>query len=198
MNKIIIGLTGGICSGKSVVSKIFRSFGCDVIDADIISRNVIKKGSVGEAMVAENFKDAVCDGVIDRSKLREIVFSKSIEREKLNALTHPLIQKEMERLAKESAYDVVILVVPLLFESGFNTMASVTITVSSDEKNRLNRLVKRDNISLGLAQKIIESQLSDKQREAHADYIIYNDKDIKSLQAQAKNIFEKLMIEKGI
>lgn len=190
MNKIIVGLTGGICSGKSRVCEELKILGCEIIDADEISRAVTASGTECGKALAENFPEAAADGVIDRRRLRELVFNDSGKLARLNELTHPLIAERMKKEIERSSAETVVLAVPLLFETGLGIPADVTVTVSCDEETRIQRLVKRDNIGRELAVKIIRSQMTDAEREMRADIIIRNDGNEEELAARVRQVFE--------
>ncbi len=192
MNKIVVGLTGGICGGKSKAAEMFSSLGFAVVDADVISRKVTACGTDGERKLAENFPNALTDGVIDRRKLRETVFGDAASLEKLNALTHPLIAAQMKKEIDACDNSFVLAVVPLLFEAGFEKFCDFTVTVSCDEKIRIERLIKRDNITEELARRIVNSQMTDSVRESKADACLYNDRDEKYLSSQVGRIVSEL------
>lgn len=192
MNKIVVGLTGGICGGKSKAADMLLSLGFAVVDADEISRKVTARGTDGERLLAENFPEAAEGGVIDRRKLREIVFGDGASLEKLNALTHPLIASEMKAEIEACGNSLVLAVVPLLFEAGFDKLCDYTVTVSCDENIRIERLMKRDNIGEALARRIAASQMPDAEKERRADVVIYNDRDEEYLFSQVKRIFSEM------
>ena len=191
-NKIVIGLTGGICSGKSVVSDELIELGYTVIDADVISRQITADGEEGVQKIVEIFPSVVVSGSVDRRKLKEIVFGHESERKKLNAALHPLIAEKIKMQIERADAGCVIVVVPLLFETGFDAMTDVTVTVSCLEKTRIERLIERDNIDAELAEKIIRSQYTDSERESRADYCIRNDGDVQKLRREARKIIEAL------
>ena len=192
MNKIVVGLTGVICGGKSKVADMLSMLGCAVVDTDVISRKVTANGTIGARKLAEIFPDALNKGVIDRRKLREIVFNDAVALKKLNSVTHPLIAKQTETEIRNCENPIVIAVVPLLFETGLDKLCDVCVTVSCDEKIRIDRLIKRDNIDENLARKIVGSQMTDAEREFLADTVIRNDGDEKYLSEQVERVFAVL------
>ena len=143
--RYVIGLTGGIASGKSVVSNIFASCGVNIIDADIVSRYVMQDGSKCSAEIIKAFPDCDNNGVIDRRKLRQIVFSSKDNLSTLNSITHPRIKDEILRRINEID-GIILLVVPLLFETGYDKECNMVVSVVTDIETRINRLVLRDNI----------------------------------------------------
>ena len=192
--KIVIGLTGGIASGKSAAAEMLKSAGANIIDADEISKKI--SGEV-DRLLCEKFPSAVLGGKIDRRRLREIVFASDGERKKLESVLHPLIKREAERQINESEAKITVLVVPLLFEAGFNSLADVTVTVSCRESERIRRLKARDNISEELARKMIAAQMSDSERECRADYILRNDGSTAELRAKVLRLFSELDFKTG-
>ena len=188
----VIGITGGIAGGKTAVSNILAQKGEYIIDADVISREIIKHGTIGEQLLLEAFPEAFNNGVLNREMLREIVFNDEKKLKTLNDITHPLIRKEIEKRIKKADCDQVYLVVPLMFESGFNKLCDYIVTIVADEDIRIERLMKRNNISKELAKKIINSQSSDDERIAHADSVIINNGDIACLQKEVNKFNEEV------
>lgn len=176
--KQVFALIGGIASGKTAASEIFARLGARIIDADIISREVTAAGTEGEKKLIERFPECVCDGKIDRRLLRKRVFSDEKERLALNAITHPLILKEIGRQVAE-ADGTVIVVMPLPI--GLNRYAAVLGVYAPVEK-RIERLKKRDNIDEQLARSIISAQMSDEQVEKVSDFTFVNDGEPEELE----------------
>lgn len=194
-NKHIVGLTGGIASGKSEVSEIFASLGAYIIDADIISREVIAPNSEGEKELKKAFPFAYAGGYLDRKVLKEAVFSDKEKLLRLNTITHRLIFAEINKRIEKSDNEFILVVVPLMYETGFDEYLDCIINVSADLDVRIERLKKRDNIDDCLAMKIIRSQLSDEERERKADYIIRNNADLGELKRAVTEIYEKIIRE---
>ena len=195
-HKIVIGLTGGIASGKSVAAEMLRSAGAEIVDADVISKEVAESKEVA-AILTEKFPSATVGGKIDRRKLREIVFSSETERKKLESVLHPLIKREAKRAIDESTSKITVLVAPLLFEAGFDDLADLTVTVSCSDGERIRRLKERDNISEELACKMIKAQLSDGERERRANYTLRNDGSTAELRAEVLRLYLKLDFKTG-
>ena len=196
MNKKIVGLTGGIASGKSAAAEMFESAGAYIIDADVVAR-AVADGAECKSALKEQFPEAFCEGVLNRGYLRELVFADGAKLRKLNAITHPLICKEIKRLADRAAFGVVMIVAPLLYESGLDKLASVVITVSCSESERIKRLTARDSINETLARKMISSQMSDAERENRADIVIRNGGSLAELRAQVIRIYCELTDKSG-
>ncbi len=173
MKKFILGLTGGIASGKSLVADFLEENGAVVVDADIVSRIVMADEKIIDC-IGKTFPGSVVNGVINRSELKRQAFENRDNTEKLNNITHGAILAECKKML-DSADGFVVFVVPLLFETGANKYCDATLTVSCPEKIRIERLMKRDNINAELAKKIMFAQKTDPQRESEADYVIIND-----------------------
>lgn len=190
MGKFVLGLTGGIAGGKSVVSHYYGQRGAFIVDADIVSRQVLSDVKmVNRLKVA--FPGAVTQGVLDRKKLRTLAFSTRELTNKLNAITHPAIIEECQRqIASRSGW--IVFVVPLMFESGLDKLCDATVTVSCPLEKRIKRLISRDNISVKEAQDVIARQMDDEERRLRADYEIVNDGSIDELEAKAEKLAEKL------
>jgi dephospho-CoA kinase len=192
MSKLVIGLTGGIASGKTTVSDLFAKLGIDIIDADVIAREVVAKGTPGLAAIVEKFGDDILtpDLELDRQKLRTIVFSDSAKKDWLNALLHPLIREQMQLQTANATSPYCILSVPLLVENKLNTMVSRTLVVDIDEATQIKRAIARDNSEQAIIESIIASQATRTQRLAAADDVIVNNKDLDWLSAQVKDLHQ--------
>lgn len=192
MSKLVIGLTGGIASGKTTVSDMFAKLGIDVIDADIIAREVVAKGTPGLAAIVERFGDDILtpDLELDRQKLRTIVFSDNEKKEWLNGLLHPLIREQMQLQTANAKSPYCILSVPLLIENNLNSMVSRTLVVDIDEASQIKRAIARDNSEQAIIESIIASQASREQRLAAADDVIVNNKDLDWLNTQVQDLHQ--------
>lgn len=173
MNRFVLGLTGGIASGKSMAADIFKENGAAIVDADIVSRKVMSDGKI-ISQIGKKFPGSVKSGVIDRAELRRQAFASPANTLKLNGITHPAILEECKKML-DAADGFIVFVVPLLFETGANKFCDATLTVSCPKKIRIERLIKRDNIDRELAEKIMSRQNTDSQREKASDYVIVND-----------------------
>lgn len=193
--KRVVGLTGGIASGKSEVSKIFSDLGAYIIDADVISREVVAPGTEGERLLKELFSEAFFSDGLNRKVLREIVFSDAEKLKKLNSVTHGLILGEIKRRIESIESGFVLVVIPLLFELGLEKDFESVICVTSSLETRIDRFIKRDNIDKKLALEMIDNQLSDFEREKKSDYIIRNDGGIEELRNSVKEVYEKILAE---
>lgn len=185
---LIIGLTGGIGSGKSTVAKLFIELGIDVVDADEVARQVVQPGQAALLEIEQYFgADIMDNGTLNRSKLRQVIFQSETKKHWLNALLHPLIREAMLaqiRLAK-SAY--VILEAPLLFENNLTGYTQYNVVVDVQEKVQIERAMQRDSNSIEQIKAIIDAQITRDERLLKADYIIDNNcADRLSLQQQVK------------
>lgn len=192
MSDLVIGLTGGIASGKTTVSDQFSALGVDVIDADIIAREVVAKNTPGlKAIVAHFGSDILTDSKeLNRQKLRQLVFSDNAQKEWLNALLHPLIREQMLQQTAKAKSPYCILSVPLLVENKLNNLVARTLVVDIDEATQLARAMTRDNSEKQVIEGIMAAQAPRAKRLKAADDIILNNQDIKSLGEQVKDLHQ--------
>lgn len=189
----VIGITGGIAGGKTAVSDMLARKGEQIIDADVISRKVIEPGTKGERLLKEAFPEAFEGGSLDRGRLREIVFADEKKLQKLDEITHPLIREEIEKRIAETDREQVYLVVPLMFESGFDALCDYIVTVVSDEDKRIKRLKARNNsITDELAERIVHSQVSECERVTRADGVIVNNDSRERLEERVNEFYEEI------
>jgi dephospho-CoA kinase len=192
MSELVIGLTGGIASGKTTVSDQFARLGIDIIDADVIAREVVAKGSPGLMAIVEQFGQGILTPTLDldRQKLRSIVFTDNTKKEWLNALLHPLIRTQMELQTSNAKSPYCILSVPLLVENKLNKTVDRTLVVDIDAATQLKRAIARDNSEQAIIESIIASQATRSERLAVADDIILNTGDRDWLNAQVKDLHQ--------
>lgn len=192
----IIGVTGGIGSGKSKVSEMFENFGGRVIDADAISRRIMNAGSPAYCEVLEFFGTEILDEnkEINRKKLADIVFGDRKKLEKLNAVTHKYIFEEIRKKIEEYKEEkVVILDVPLLFDEDFTIKYDKSVAVIADEEIRIKRAVMRDNSSSEKIRNRIKNQISDSEYRRLADFIIENNGTEEELSEKASRIYNEIV-----
>jgi dephospho-CoA kinase len=192
---IVIGLTGGIASGKSTVASILIEKGITVIDADIEARLAVEKGEEAYEEIIACFGNEIIleDGSIDRAKLGSIIFHNDKQRQKLNSIVHPAVRKRM-LTKKDNAIandeKLVIMDIPLLFESNLTFMVDKTILVYVDEDIQLDRLMKRNELSKYDAAARINSQMPLKEKIKLADAVINNNATIKETEQQLLEILQ--------
>lgn len=194
---MIVGLTGGIASGKSTVAEFFRQKGIPVVDADEISRAVTEPDAEGAKAIEESFgSEMFVLKRLDRKKLAAYCFANKERTEKLNSVLHPIIIKEMLRQTEEyekAGAKTVIWDVPLLFETGLDRYCNKIIAVVCNENTRILRAQKRSDISAEEVKKRISRQMSDGERKKRADYIIDNSGSREDTFLQAQKISEELV-----
>ena len=199
MNKqtpFVVGLTGGIGSGKSAATDIFASLGIDIVDADEVARDVVAVGSQGLLQIAEHFGEHILleDGSLDRAALREKVFANPDEKTWLNGLLHPLIRSRMQQLIMESTSPYCILSVPLLVENKLTEMCNHVVVVDCPEVLQLERALKRDGSSEATIKSIMASQASRKERLNAADHVLDNSTSLNALSSQVSALHEHLLL----
>jgi len=171
----IIGLTGGIGSGKSTVSNMFKALHVAVIDADIVAREVVQKGQPALTKISEHFGASILiDGELNRSQLREVIFTDGKAKKWLNTLLHPLIRERMLAQLQQAEGDYVILEAPLLFENTLEAYCDHVLVVDIDEELQIKRACARDNSSHQQIKAIIDSQITRQARLKKADFVIDN------------------------
>ncbi|MBB6635967.1 dephospho-CoA kinase [Cohnella thailandensis] len=175
-----MGLTGGIASGKSTVSRLLVQRGAALVDADKIAREVVEPGQPSLRLIAERFGQAVLleDGSLNRKKLGEIVFSDPSEREALEQITHPAIRGIMkDRMAdfgRENPKRLVVVDVPLLYESELGSLFHKVMVVYVPREVQLARLMERDRLGLEAARRRLDAQMDIEEKRKRADYVIDN------------------------
>ena len=193
---LVIGLTGGIASGKTTVANLFKQqFKIDIVDADIVAREVVEPGTPGLNAIIEHFGHDIVreDQTLDRAKLREKIFSNSDEKAWLNALLHPIIREKMIEDLEQVTSDYALLVVPLLVENKLDSLCDRVLVVDVEPQTQISRTVKRDNVSEEQAKAILASQASREQRLALADDVVKNNPDDPDLLLQITDLHEKYL-----
>jgi len=189
---LVIGLTGGIGSGKSTVAKLFASLGIEIIDADLIARNVVTPNSPALAEIITHFGTDIIndDKGLNRSKLRQLIFENEADRKWLEQLLHPLIREKIKEAIQnvQSAYCIVA--IPLLLESTPNPLIERILVIDAPEQLQIERSVQRDGCTAEDVQAIMKTQVSRKQRLSAADEVIQNDSDLASLKKQIDELHQ--------
>ena len=193
---LIVALTGGIGSGKSMVGDMFADLGAVVVDSDQLAREVVERGSDGFDQVLAAFGDGVLkNGDLDRASLAELIFKDANKRLQLEQITHPLIRKAFTKVLEAADKNsIVINQIPLLVESKNNYRFDHTITVAAGEDVRSERLLKKGFSSQQIQQRM-QAQASDSEREAIADTVITNNKSESELRDQVEKIWKLLQIK---
>lgn len=191
---MILGLTGGIASGKSTLSNIFRELGIKIVDADKIAKDISEREDV-LLEIKNIFGNGVFDknGVLDRKKLKNKVFSDKSKLKKLNDIVHPKVWNEFKKIKEKTAKnDIIIFDVPLLFESGMDKMCDKVLLIYINKELQIKRMLERDGIDRELALKIINSQMSLEEKISKSHLKIENSGTIEDLRIKAKKIYEEL------
>ncbi len=194
---LVIGLTGGIASGKSTISSILKAVGWPVIDADLIARQIVMPDSKGLEQIVNRFGPQMLnsDGTLDRKKLGKTVFDDPKKLSDLDKIEHPLIQEAIDSQLdefKKQHLPVVVLDVPLLFETGMDEECDLTVLAVVDQATQLKRLMKRDQISKMDAVKKISSQMSLKEKMQRADVIIDNNGTLEQTRSQVAELVDRV------
>ncbi|MBA6264173.1 MAG: dephospho-CoA kinase [Colwellia sp.] len=174
--KIVIGLTGGIGSGKTTIANFFRDLGVDIVDADIAARTVVEPGSIALAKISQHFglQFIQPDGTLNRSLLRSQIFSNEQDKHWLNNLLHPLIRQTMLEEIQQSQSPYCLLVAPLLIENNLQSLVARILVIDIKESEQVKRAASRDPSSIDEIKRIMASQISREKRLTYADDIINN------------------------
>ncbi|KRK74616.1 dephospho-CoA kinase [Companilactobacillus alimentarius DSM 20249] len=194
----IYGLTGGIASGKSTVLNLFRQNKFVIYDADYVAREVVKVGTVGLQQITQQFGEGILlpEGTLNRKKLSSIVFSDQEQLAKLNAITRPLIKKEIlqtiETNKKSSEKTISIFEIPLLFEGNYQNYFDGVISIYVEPQIQLQRLMKRNGLTKKVALEQINSQMSMDEKKNRADFVIDNSGDLANLTKEFNKLVAQL------
>jgi dephospho-CoA kinase len=189
-----VGLTGGIGSGKSAVAAIFAELGAFVIDTDELAREAVAPGSPASFEIARKWPQVFRNGVLDRAALADLVFSDDASRAQLNAIVHPRVRAlAAEREKSARPRQLLVHVVPLLFETGYGDALDRSIVVVAKEKNRIARVIERDRIDEVRVRARMAAQIDPEDARSLADYVIENDGDLAHLQTRTRQVYEALV-----
>jgi len=197
-NRLLIGVTGGIASGKTTVANMLRELGAPIVDFDLIARDVVAPGKPALKDIVDYFGKQVLDknGVLDRKALSEIVFRDLEKRKKLESFTHPRIHeefvKQVNEIAAKDSNVIIQVVIPLLIEVNMQYLFHKILLVYIPPEKQVERLSKRDKISLDEAANILKSQLPIDEKTGYADYIIANDQSLEKTSAQIEKLWRDL------
>ena len=192
MATFVVGLTGGIASGKSTVAGHFAALGVPVIDADAVAREVVAPGEPALAQLVASFGEDILTpaGELDRARLREVAFSDDDHRRQLEAILHPAIGARMQQRIIEADSPYVIQMVPLLVETGAHQLVDRVLVVDAPEKTQIERVTARDGVPAEQAEAILRAQADREHRLAHADDIVLNDGEPKHLKKWVAELHE--------
>lgn len=198
---LIIGLTGGIATGKSTVAEMFKQSNIPVIDSDIIAKQALEIGTACYKKVVKTFGTDIKlpTGHINRKKLADIVFNDKEKRGLLNSIVHPVVREEIEKKIKQ--YRVmgdkcIVVDVPLLFESKFDSMMDKIVVVYASPEQQVVRCMERDKIDRESAISRIKAQMSIEEKAKQADYVVYNDTSVLDTKDQFNKLIKKFKCNK--
>ncbi len=192
---MVLGITGGIATGKTAVSNILQEMGFDIIDMDIISREVIELPEVIKMLTKEFGTDILTNSSIDRKKLRNAVFDSSEKVNKLNSIMHPAIikiSKEKIEHLKSMKKKLIIVVIPLLFEVNLEYLVDKILLVAASREKQTERIIKRDNTNKTDAENIINSQMPLDEKRKKSDFIIENNGSLSELREKVLEFLNNL------
>ena len=190
-----VALTGGIASGKSVVERRFAAHGIEIVDADLVARDVIAIGTNGLDEIVDAFGVDVLgpDGALDRKAMRQRVFADGAARHRLESIIHPRVRRVMKERVASACSAYVMLVIPLFVESGEYAWVDRVLVVDVPRELQLDRLLARDGLTRELAESMLDAQASRQQRLAVADDVIDNSRDLGSLDAAVEMLHRKYL-----
>jgi len=198
---LLVGLTGGVATGKSTVAEVFRRLGCVIIDADVLAREVVAPGEPAHDDIVAEFGRGILqrDGTLDRPKLGVIVFAVPEKRKRLEAITHPRIRerlaRRLEELAARGFAGIVVFDAPLIIESGNATTMDRLVVVVTDEATQARRLTARDGLDAAEAERRIASQLPVAEKAKVADYVIDNSGDREATIPEVRRVHQALLAD---
>ena len=198
---LLVGLTGGIATGKSTVSEILRQLGCEIIDADRLARDVVEPEQPAWKQIVADFGRGVvnADGTLDRKKLGAIVFADPDRRKRLEAITHPAIrarfQARLDELAAQGFAGIVVFDAPVMIESGNYKNMDRLVVVVTDDATQAGRLQERDGTDEAEGRRKIASQMPLAEKAKLADYVIDNSGDREATAAEVRRVFAALMAD---
>ena len=192
---MIIGLTGGIGSGKSAAAGLFKDIGVDLIDADDLARDALNRNSKGYKLFIEQFGDKYLDEYknINRELIRKLIFNDSAAKSKLENIIHPIVRSGIEAFIKNTKSDYCIIVVPLIFETNSSKLYDRVLVIDCDVEVQISRTSKRDNQTKSEVENIVNSQASREQRLSIADEVIVNNGSLDLLRNEVLKIHKKYM-----
>jgi len=195
----IIGLTGGIGSGKSAAATILKRLGLKIIDLDQITHDLMKPSELGYIEIKKEFGEKYIDtkGAIDRKLLREEIFSSLDLKKRIESILHPIIFEECSKQLNKLKHEkYIVLVIPLLFETkNYISLIDESLLIDCDLETQIERVIKRDSVSKALANRIIKNQMNRQEKQLLADKVILNDGNINHLKTQLDSYYKNLLKE---
>ncbi|WP_304133890.1 dephospho-CoA kinase [Limosilactobacillus coleohominis] len=192
---MVIGLTGGIATGKTTVSNYLKELGYSIIDADVIARQVVEPGTKGLRMITDTFGEKVLtsDGLLDRQHLAQLVFTSSEQLQQLNRILQPIIRERIQEPISTSKDPVVVIDVPLLYEQHYEDLCDVVMVVSAQPQQQLERLMNRNHLTMDEAKNRVASQMPLSSKERLADVVIDNNGSVEETRQQVKKWLNQLV-----
>lgn len=189
---LVVGLTGGIGSGKTTVAKLFEKLGATIIDTDQLARDVTEPNQIALQKMGDHFGSRIlkADGSLNRTELRKIVFDDEKERTWLEQLLHPLIREEMKRKIETAQTPYCIVIIPLLFETEPNPLIDRILVVDTSENEQIKRTQTRDNITADEVKAILKTQVNRTERLSSAHDVIINEGPLKDLIPQVERLHD--------
>ncbi|HTU69197.1 MAG TPA: dephospho-CoA kinase [Candidatus Baltobacteraceae bacterium] len=188
-----VGLTGGIGSGKSEVARIFAELGAFIIDTDALAREAVAPNSDGLLAIAHIWPNVMRAGALDRSALAEIVFADPQARKRVEEIIHPFVRRlAREREANAKPGQMIVHVVPLLFESNYVDMVDKSVVVIAPDADRIARVIERDHTDEAHVRARMKSQIDPDEARARADFVIENDGDLTHLRERTRAVYDAL------
>lgn len=193
MSGYVVGLTGGIGSGKTTVANLFHDLGVQSVDADLVAREVVMPGEPALASIVQHFGADILqhDGQLDRAALRARIFANKAEKQWLNQLLHPLIRQRMLQQLAACTSDYALLIAPLLLENNLQIYADRVLVVDAPEELQLSRTMQRDQVPAEQVQNILNSQISRPERLRLADDVVLNTVPVFALQSQIQQLHSR-------
>ena len=195
----IIGLTGGIGSGKSAAAEILKELGLKVIDLDLITHELMRPGELGYIEIKKEFGEKYIDtkGALDRKLLRQEIFSSFDLKKRIESILHPIIFEECSKQLNKLKHEkYIVLVIPLLFETkNYISLIDESLLIDCDLEAQIERVIKRDNVSKALVNRIIKNQMNREEKQLLADKVILNDGNINHLKTQLDSYYKKLHMD---
>ena len=194
--RFCVGLTGGIGCGKSQATNMFAALGADIVDTDVIAHELTAPGGGAMAAIAAAFGNEYVrsDGALDRARMRELVFSDATAKSRLEAIIHPMIRAESRKRIESGSGPYVVLVVPLLLETGaYRELIDRVLVVDCEESQQIERTMARSHLTEDAVRRIMTAQLPRARRLEQADEVLSNDADINSLRAQVEVLHQQYL-----